>query len=178
MTGPSLALRVATSDDSRAVARVHVAAWRRAYRGIVPDSYLDALDEESRVGRYTFDQTGPDDPVTWVALEDGEVVGFATIGHTRDDAPVRGEVYALYVAPESWRSGIGAVLMARAEERLVAAGFDEASLWVLKDNSRGRRFYEACGWQHDGSELSADFDGLEVVEVRYTKTLGATSSTT
>ena len=167
----SLTLRAATSADSLAVARVHLAAWRAAYRGIIPDSYLDGLDEEARASRYTFDQTGLDDPRTWIGLEGDQIRGFVTWGPAREDELGRGEVYALYVSPDSWRSGVGTRLMERAEHELAARGFDEALLWVLKDNSRGRCFYETSGWRHDGTELRAQFDLREVAEVRYVKSL-------
>jgi ribosomal protein S18 acetylase RimI-like enzyme len=168
---PSLTLRVASGADSLAVARVHIAAWRVAYRGIIPDSYLNDLDEEARASRYTFDRNGPGDPLTWIALRGEQIMGFVTLGPARDDALARGEIFALYVAPQSWRSGIGSALMARAEEQLVSDGFDEASLLVLRDNTRGRHFYEAAGWRCAGGDLTAQFDGQEVVEVQYVKAL-------
>ena len=167
----SLNLRAATSSDSLAVARVHLAAWRAAYRGIIPDSYLDGLDEVARARRYTFDLKGLDDPQTWIALEGDEIRGFVSWGPAREDELSRGEVYALYVSPHSWRLGVGSRLLVRAEHELAARGFDEALLWVLKDNSRGRRFYDASGWRHDGNELTAQFNSHEVVEVRYVKSL-------
>ena len=169
----SLTFRMATTSDSLAVARVHLAAWRAAYRGIIPDSYLDGLDEEARASRYTFDQRGLDDPQTWIAVEGDQIRGFVTWGPAREDELSRGEVYALYVSPHSWRLGVGSKLMERAEHELAARAFDEALLWVLRDNSRGRRFYEAMGWRHDGNELTAQFDSHEVVEVRYVKSLRA-----
>ena len=166
-----LTLRPAVVSDSLAVATVHLAAWRAAYRGIVPDSYLDGLYEETRASRYTFDRTGHDDPLTWIALEGDDIVGFVSVGPARDDERRRGEIYALYVEPSSWRSGVGSVLITHAEKHLAARGFDEALLWVLKDNHRARSFYEARGWRHDGQELTITFDFREVVEVRYTTSL-------
>jgi hypothetical protein len=35
-------LRAATSADADAIARLHAASWQSAYRGIVPDVFLDA----------------------------------------------------------------------------------------------------------------------------------------
>ena len=172
-SGASLTIREATPGDALAVARVHLAAWRAAYRGIIPDSYLDGLDEEERASRYTFDRNGPDDPLTWIALEGGRVRGFVTLGPARDGEQGQGEVFALYVSPLSWRSGVGTVLLTHAERHLVTRGFDEALLWVLRDNVRGRLFYEARGWQCDANELTAPFDGHDVIEVRYTKSLRA-----
>ena len=42
-------VRQAEIGDAAAIARVHVASWRTTYRGLLPDEFLDSLDE----GRYT-----------------------------------------------------------------------------------------------------------------------------
>jgi GNAT superfamily N-acetyltransferase len=165
-------LRRATGADANAVARMHVATWQTAYRGIVPDSFLDGMEVAARAARYTFDRLGPGDPATWIAVDDDRVVGMVSISPSRDeDLPEVGEVQALYVSPERWRSGAGTQLMARAEALLVQAGFRDALLWVLRDNARGRAFYEATGWRADGRSKTLEIGGREVVEVRYRKSL-------
>ncbi len=170
-------LRRATGADALAVARMHVATWQTAYRGVVPDPFLDAMDVAARAARYTFDRLGPGDPATWIAVDDDRVVGMVSISPCRDeDLPGLGEVQALYVSPERWRSGVGSVLMARAEALLVEAGFREALLWVLRDNTRGRAFYEASGWLADGRAKTVEIGGREVVEIRYRKSLTVRTS--
>ena len=44
-------LRDAQPFDADAVARVHVQTWQVAYRGLLPDAYLDALRPEDRARR-------------------------------------------------------------------------------------------------------------------------------
>jgi GNAT superfamily N-acetyltransferase len=173
MTGStSWELRRATGADAAAVAAMHVRAWQTAYRGIIPDPFLGGLDVGSRASRYAFDRTAPGDPDTWIAVEGDDVVGMVCVSPSRDeDLPGLGEVRALYVAPDRWRSGAGSALMARAERLLTDAGFAEAFLWVLADNARGRRFYEAIGWGVDGRVKTIEIGGRELVEVRYRKTL-------
>ena len=130
-------LRRASGADAAAVAAMHIRAWQVAYRGIIPDRYLDGLDVGARAGRYSFDLAGPADPTTWIAADGNDVVGMVAFSPSRDeDLPELGEVQALYVAPEQWRSGAGSALMAKAERLLIDAGFTEAALWVLEDNSR------------------------------------------
>ena len=51
-----------------------------------------------------------------------------------------------------------------------ASGFAEARLWVLEGNERAERFYRAAGWVHDGRKVD-EFQGAEVVELRYSKQL-------
>lgn len=163
-------LRRATGADASAVAAMHVQTWQTAYRGIVPDPFLDSLDVASRAGRYSFDRVRPGDPETWIAIAGDDVVGMVSVGGGRDeDLPGLGEVMALYVAPDRWRSGAGSALLAKAERLLTDAGFSEAFLWVLEDNARGRRFYETAGWDPDGRTKTVGIGGRELVEVRYHK---------
>ena len=62
--------------------------------------------------------------------------------------------------------------MAAALAALRAGGFVSASLWVLEDNPRARRFYEREGWTLDGERREEEFLGAPVTEVRYRITLG------
>jgi GNAT superfamily N-acetyltransferase len=165
-------LRAATPDDAREVANVHVHSWQIAYRGLMPDEYLDALRPEARAQRYTFGSSDPLQPATIVAVDDGQIRGFATTGPAlnADERP-RGELYALYVDPPSWRCGVGRALIAAAREHLRSQGFTEACLWVLVGNDRAEQFYRGDGWVSDGTRRVADVHGLMVDEVRYDRHL-------
>ena len=81
-----------------------------------------------------------------------------------------GELYAIYLHPRRWDSGIGRALLERAEESMRSSGFTRAILWVMEGNERGERFYRAAGWEHDGRKLDT-FQGAEVAELRYCKAL-------
>ena len=165
-------LRRATGTDAATVAAMHVRAWQTAYRGIVPDPFLDNLDVVARAGRYAFDRSGPGDPETWIAVDGEDVVGMVSVSRSRDeDLPGLGEVQALYVAPDRWRSGAGSALMTKAGQLLADAGFTEAFLWVLEGNARGRGFYEAGGWEADGRVKTVEIGGRDLVEVRYRRRL-------
>jgi ribosomal protein S18 acetylase RimI-like enzyme len=167
-----MALRTAQPADAAAVAAVHVRSWQVAYRGLLPDEYLDALRPEDRAQRYTFAEHGPQEPETIVAVERGTVRGFATIGSSRDDdRPGAGQVLALYVDPAWWSRGIGRALIQEARARLGLQGFGEASLWVLAGNERADRFYRLDGWAPDGSRRLDAVWGLTVDEIRYCTSL-------
>ena len=98
-------------------------------------------------------------------------LGFASTGPSRDEPGV-GELYAIYVDPDEWSRGAGRALIARAEERL-AEEYAEATLWVLEDNPRARRFYEAAGWRTDGARQAVERLGVSPPEIRYRKRLRA-----
>ncbi|MGH9016393.1 MAG: GNAT family N-acetyltransferase [Acidimicrobiales bacterium] len=165
-------VRPARPDDAAAVAVVHVRSWQAAYRGLMPDDYLDGLRSEDRQGRYTFGLSDPDAPATVVAEVDGIIRGFATTGPARDDdAGDQGELFGFYVDPDVWGQGIGRLLMARARDRLVGRGWRSALLWVLVGNSRAERFYAADGWVADGEKRTDEVWGVIVEETRYRRRL-------
>ena len=161
-------VRPAEVGDAAAIAHVHVAAWQWAYRGIMPDDLLDGLDPARRLPMWEATIRSEQQHV-FVAEIDGEIVGFSSVGmHTDDDL---GELYAIYLLEPAIGRGLGAELMVAAEHALVAMGCETAVLWVAADNQATRRFYEAGGWIHDGSEDTYDLPGTGIPVVRYRKDL-------
>jgi ribosomal protein S18 acetylase RimI-like enzyme len=156
-------IRPATPDDAEAVARVHVETWRAAYAHALSAEGLASLSVTQRTELH---RRSP--PV--VAEVDGEIVGFVSVG-PGTDPDTDGELYAIYVLPEHWGSGVGRALMQAGEERLRELGHEHAILWVLEDNPRARRFYEAAGWTLDGTRRPIEIFGQPVPEIRYEKSL-------
>ena len=154
------------------VARVHVRSWQVAYRGLLPDEYLDQLRPEDRAQGYDFATTDPQRPQTIVAVETGLIRGFATTAPPRDPAMVGyGELYALYVDPEHWGRRIGMALVSAARDRLAELGFGNAYLWVLKGNARADGFSRIDRWTPDGLERTGSVWGVTVNEIRYRRKL-------
>jgi GNAT superfamily N-acetyltransferase len=161
-------IRLARGDDARAVERIRIAAWRVAYRDILPPADLDAMPVDASRWRARFDSP-PAGWTTFVAERDSSVIGFAAMGPSRDEPEV-GELYAIYVDPDDWSSGAGRALIVKAEEQLARA-YSRATLWVLSGNARARRFYELAGWRPDGSVKAEDIFGVAAEEIRYSKEL-------
>ena len=159
-------IRAATPDDAEAIVNVHIRSWQVAYRGQVSDSYLDALPQ-AREARITWRREHAGG--VWVAEEAEGIIGFVSIGPTRDEGalPGTGEVGAIYLAPEAWGTGVGRELFAKAVEELRAAGFTRAMLWVLDTNERAQRFYRAAGWAPDGAAKTEERPGATLREVRF-----------
>jgi GNAT superfamily N-acetyltransferase len=167
-------LRPAEPEDAMAVARVHVRSWQAAYRGLLPDDYLDQLRPEDRAQRYDFAALDPLKPRTVVAVVEGLIYGFATTAPSREpDLPGHGELYALYVDPEQWGRGLGAALVSAARAQLFELGFRNAVLWVMAGNARAERFYRIDGWEPDGESKTDSVWGITVDEIRYQRRLEA-----
>jgi ribosomal protein S18 acetylase RimI-like enzyme len=160
--------------DLDACGEVHVRSWQAAYRGLVPDEYLDAMDVSASQTRWheLFAPGGAAGPVQLVADDEGTVVGFASGGPALGpDETGLGGLYAIYLAPTHVGRGVGQALMAAATRELQDLGFTEAVLWVMPGNARARRFYERAGWTCDGTTKSETIRGADVDEISYSRSL-------
>lgn len=163
-------IRRATVADAPALARVHVAAWRSAYVGIMPDAYLADLDE-ARFARGWVSNLEDRVATTLVALgNDGRIDGFASVGAAREKVPgVTGQLWALNLHPVAIGTGLAMPLHRAALDRLASDGHHSVYLWVARSNARARRFYEREGWWADGGAQVAEFGGEPLDEVRYVR---------
>jgi len=145
---PLFPIRQATLIDAEAMAKVRIAAWRSAYKGIVPDDYLSGLSIEQTAARWQEiyfhnRQTGL---FALVAENDiKEVIGIAVGGPERNrDSEYQGEIYILYVLPAYQNQSIGRRLLAAAIHRLLDQGIVTLLIWTMAENPY-RRFYETLG---------------------------------
>jgi ribosomal protein S18 acetylase RimI-like enzyme len=165
-------VRPAVPDDADGIAEVHVASWRGAYKGLLPAAMLDALSVERRAKQWQ-EELAKANQTTWVAVQAERVVGFASVGGSRDadTGPGVGELYAIYVIPPAWGRSVGHALHEPAVTRL-ASEYNEAVLWVLDGNARARGFYERHGWVPDGAVKEEQRGAAVLNEVRYRRFLG------
>ena len=169
-------IRAAGPQDARPIAEIHVAAWHAAYRGLIPDSYLDQLTVASRLELWEPRLQQPRPRTRLMVAEDqGMVAGFCLLGPTRDEDGNKetcGEIIALNVRPDHWRRGVGKSLCESALEGARAQRWTTVTLWILKGNERAARFYAALGFALDGTErLDTHVIGTPVYELRFRKTL-------
>ena len=169
-------VRAAHLHDADALADLHMRAWQRAYRGLMPDAFLNGLSVTDRIDLWHEVLHEPPRRSAQLLLEDmGRAVGFVLVGGEELEADAtRGEVYALYVDPDHWRRGVGSALLAAGCVRLRSVGFGDAVLWVHEGNERARAFYAAAGWAADGARRRQAVHGVEVPEVRYRRVLPET----
>lgn len=172
-------VRAARLEDAESIARIHVAAWQRAYRGMMPDAFLDGLSLEQRLARWRVTLgaapvlAGAPERVFVVVDPSDRARGWIAVGAFRDapnDAGV-GELMAINLEPTAWGGGFAAPLLAAGERALVDLGYSSAVLWVVSANTRARKFYEKHGWAWDSVEKTDDSRGFLLHELRYAKRL-------
>jgi GNAT superfamily N-acetyltransferase len=168
---PNLLIRPAAPADARAIAEIGVAGWRAAYAGILPRDFLAGLSVTAReIGwRAMLEADEAGSAPCWMAERDGVPVGYVASGPPRDDdVPLpAAEIYAIYVAPDAWREGIGRALLATAVEHWRCREATILVLWALEANGAGRAFYEALRWRSDGTRQDIDLGGFAAPELRY-----------
>ncbi len=127
-------IRLAVGSDGSQIGLVHARTWQATYRGLLPQPFLDGLDAAKRGKyweQYLSEDARPGETVL-VAEEDGVVVGFASVGPSRDeDANGKGEVRAIYLLAERWgrAASAGPCWMLAALNTQRQAGYTQATLW-------------------------------------------------
>jgi GNAT superfamily N-acetyltransferase len=164
----TVAIRPASPGDAGAIARVRVASWRATYRGIVPDAYLDAMQEAPSAAMWErVLSAGADAATVVVATDADEVVGFAA--SNRLPEPKRGldsELTAAYVLPAWQRAGIGRRLVHDAVHAQRGLGASAMIAWVIAKNRGARAFLERLSGELV-VEQPFEWDGIELVEAGY-----------
>ncbi|WP_454859175.1 N-acetyltransferase family protein [Promicromonospora soli] len=161
-------IRPATTTDAEAIARVDIASWRGAYSEILPDSYLSSLDVDERAGLWRTAVTARATNVL-LAEDEGGPVGFTSIGPSRDEDAEPGdrEIYAIYLHPRAWGTGVARDLMRTVLDSLAPGTV--VSLWILEGNERAQHFYRRHGFQHDGTERIDEIGGRPLKQLRFRK---------
>lgn len=163
-----MTIREATRDDIPGMARVYVDSWRVTYRGIVPDSYLDSLTYEGRADRWHREFPSPgSDAFVYVAEVAGEIVGFAGGRPPNQPCPgYDGELYSIHVAPGHKGKGLGRALVRAVARRLRERGVTTMMLWMFRDNTPARGFYESLGGEVVGTK-TFELAGETMYDVAY-----------
>jgi len=162
-------IRPATVEDSDAIGRIHVDAWRETYRDLVPDEILDNLSAERRAAQWRagLSRTHRSNAVFVAEHEADGIVGFGAVGRARDlSLGCDGEIYALYVLQSAQGLGIGRALMRILATALLDEGSKSMCLWVLTSNANATAFYRYLGGMMAG-QRSEEADGWVCHESAY-----------
>jgi ribosomal protein S18 acetylase RimI-like enzyme len=168
-----LTIRYAQLADADRIGVIQVHAWQAAYRGVMPDAYLDELDVDDRAAYWRRQVLAllPGQRLK-VIVDDGVVVGFAAAGPEHDgQAAGVGELYAINLDPQVWGRGLGRALLRDVTAELAGLGYREAVLWVVPQNDRARRLYESEEWRNDHVRRDDEVFGVVVPEMRYRRRL-------
>jgi len=156
-----IVVRPVRDVDAEALGRVHATCWHETYDHLISKAALEKISPRRMAELWTHWMSQGPDHHLYVALVDGEIVGFVGSGPARDeDAPRERELYFIYLLDAFHGTGIGQKLFDAACE--ARPGY----LWVAEDNPRAHRFYKRNGFVPDGATQLQPFLGEEIKEVR------------
>jgi GNAT superfamily N-acetyltransferase len=140
-----VSIRQAKPGDAEGLARVFDAAWREAYRGIIPGIALEKMLARRGL-RWWRSTVMRGRPLAVLDIGQG-VAGYASYGRCRDRSlPADGEIDELYLLPEYQGVGLGRRLFRAVRNDLKARDMGRRIvLWALADNERACGFYEGMG---------------------------------
>jgi ribosomal protein S18 acetylase RimI-like enzyme len=165
-------IRTASPEEAPAIAELHLRTAIAGYGHIFPPEA-----EVPTIAALLADWAAwLADPARSAFVADGgdQLLGVVLAGPDDDDASL-GHVARLYVDARRWGEGLGRRLYDAAVGHCAAAGFDEATLWVLEANDRARSWYERLGWRPTG-ERKVVYGPAGIVDLQYRVTLGSAAT--
>ena len=139
-----IAIRRARRAEAADIAAVHDAAWREAYRGLIPGRELERMIAR-RGPRWWEAAISRGSRVLVLDFADA-IGGSASYGRNRvASLPHRGEIFELYLAPQFQGLGFGRRLFEAARADLAEHGYPTFLVWALADNQRALDFYARLG---------------------------------
>ena len=162
--------RITSEAELNGASKVFQETWQNAYKNILPANELAKIKPNMWVNRLSR----KDRRNLITVNTDNQVLGVVSYGNLRKKGQIVsdcGELMAIYVLPNFQDFGIGSELLKSAENDLVKMNFMQAALWVLKDNTVARKFYEQHGWKLNDVTQEAEILGKNVELVEYDKKL-------
>ncbi|MGL5136420.1 MAG: GNAT family N-acetyltransferase, partial [Beijerinckiaceae bacterium] len=135
MATKTIKMRIAEPADAAGLAAVHDAAWREAYRGIIPGRELERMVERRGTGWWS-NAVRRGSRIAVLDFDE-RIAGYASFGRNRAASlPYRGEIFELYLAPDFQGLGFGTRLFNAAKRELANHGLTSFVVWSLAENER------------------------------------------
>ena len=160
-------IRDAEQYELTKLAEIYWAAWNHAFSKHFPPENLEHVtvgDFEVRWREYF----AAENVCSFVYERNSTLLGFV-ICRVQNEEPA--EIVSLMVSPTSIRTGIGCKLMEKALSYLSENRCKTAILWVVKENTNARRFYERFGFTPSKEQRQINRYGIELCQLQYKKPL-------
>jgi ribosomal protein S18 acetylase RimI-like enzyme len=144
----TLIVRSLRLDDAAAIGRIHNETWRDTYRGLMPDSRLDALDDaraELNWKRILSEENAQKHLANFGAFRDGELLGFGSVGGPREDWGYDSELWAVNIPRRFQKMGVGKAMMQACVKHALGFAARNMYLYCMIGNDNAMQFYRHLG---------------------------------
>ncbi|QEE15281.1 N-acetyltransferase family protein [Promethearchaeum syntrophicum] len=138
----NVSIRKAVVSDASAIASININTWKVAYKGIIPQDYLDSRSIVDKIPAWSqrIRNLGKNKKEMFVAEISSQyrtdIVGFSMGGRSSyDDYDIDGDLNAIYILPKYWKQGIGTLLFNAIVKSFLDMNYKTMVIWALKDNS-------------------------------------------
>ena len=163
-------IRLAVPADAPDMAQVGARSWEAAYKNILTADYIREKNA-SRPEQFKQSITDENED-SYVIQKDGVTVGIMKIAAAEDDDLDANycELHYIYLDPDYFRQGIGALALKLAFDKARESGKSFISVWVFAENENAVKFYEKCGFKSD-NKTKVQNRGKPVKIIRMIKNL-------
>lgn len=134
--------------DAQAAAALHIETWLDSYRGLLPDSQLDALNLEASIAQWIRILTQSDPKYQLLsagAFRNGELIGIAGAGRPRESWGYDSELWAINIPKRFQKMGAGKALVRACVQHVLNFGARNMYLYCLIGNDNAMQFYHHLG---------------------------------
>ncbi len=170
MRTDNISIRFAKARDAEIIARIHATSWRAAYKGIVPQDFLDGPLYETKLKHWSeiWTDWGQGDQILLIEV-DGSPRGFVAAWTRTErgcEPPFDLYINNLHIDPD-WRGHrLGDRLLSALALTMAGHAPVRTFLWVLDGNDPARRFYARLGGRMTDHQIKP-IGGVDLGEARF-----------
>ena len=166
-------IRKASMDDVNDIARIHVNSWQEAYKGLMPQRFIESYTFDKRHKLWT-NIIERELAAVFVAVSHDECLGFLCVGQLKSMEDTQTyELSSIYINSSYIGVGIGQSLYKECEKYLLVRGAEQVTVWALDSNKRALNFYAKLGFRLTGHTSKEQAEEVVLNDVELSKTLSA-----
>ena len=142
-------IQLAEAKHVPLITDLYVRSWKRAYKGLLNQPYLDSLSYEDKFKKWSEYITKPGQGA-FVAMDGEKMLGFVSFMPYHPYYPIDNCFYldSLHVEPECHGQGIGTALIERVLEEGRKGGYPQMGICVVRGNENALNLYLKMGAEH------------------------------
>ena len=139
-------VRRAVPGDEEILARIQTESWKSGFAGILPPDVLERSTNVEKARKMYVSVLEGGIGEGWILSLDGQPRAIAFWSRSREeDLPEYAELICIHSLQDTWRKGLGSVLIRQVFDRMREEGYRKVMLWVFEENRRARKFYQHFG---------------------------------
>ncbi|MFA0057953.1 GNAT family N-acetyltransferase [Vibrio echinoideorum] len=159
-------VRKARLSDIQEIALIHVQSWKSAFKGLMPERYINSYTFEDRKTEWLSILNSGSESVI-IVEENNKLVGFLSYSENVHFLYLS----KLYLCPSIYGKGVGCILMKELESNAQLASIDLIRLYVLDSNQSAIKFYSKQGFEFGDGFESEEFEGETIIDLLMEKHL-------